>query len=466
MASFRQVQRHLVPMAAELGMSVSELLIIMHGTNPGSDDATSTSEGAAAEAAETDASAASAASPASVEPAAPLTSVAAFTDAINAVIESRTAHGLILRVLRHVTYDVLRVMVPSDVVAYLRFRDTYSSDPVLEHYASYVFKYPEHCAVWNEELQSFLTTYHRQGRSSAYTARDLLVVILRSIVRCHSNQVQTLAMAQRTTGLPAAATNSSLMRIFEPSPHHQLPDAPPWVTVRKSGSVTFHSGLARDGKWYVLDPADAAAIASVQETMDALRVPGRTTSGKIKNTYAALRLSRSDFLKSHAGIARMQAGAYTSRYNTRKTLFGRVPNFHAILPGNTADNGTFKEVFPDESDVYSEFPDAARCVLISSAVGIPYHLISLWFCLAKEAPPHALRAALDCSADDFLNYIALFNEATGINPNFLQLVLGAAALRRGDGLSFDSSIRLGWRLEPSFAGDGYGRTARDILSSR
>ena len=126
--------------------------------------------------------------PASVEPAAPLTSVAAFTDAINAVIESRTAHGLILRVLRHVTYDVLRVMVPSDVVAYLRFRDTYSSDPVLEHYASYVFKYPEHCAVWNEELQSFLTTYHRQGRPSAYTARDLPAVILRPIARCHQSR--------------------------------------------------------------------------------------------------------------------------------------------------------------------------------------------------------------------------------------------------------------------------------------
>ena len=176
---------------------------------------------------------------------------------VRAVIESPTSHGLVLRTLRHVSYDVLRYMVPSDVVAYLEHLPfSYNIDPVLEHYASYVFKYPEHCAVWNEELQPFIRSFHLQRR--AYTARDLLAVILRAICRCYVNQTQTLAMAQRTTGLPTAAINSSLISKVTVS---RVPSGERWESVRKDGTRVFHSRLSRDHSWYLLDPDDEVAIA-------------------------------------------------------------------------------------------------------------------------------------------------------------------------------------------------------------
>ena len=117
MANARLLERLLPAMAAEAGISVAELRELMIPVDMDTTADVSSAEDDVSDV-EIDADDGAASPPAPI--ASPLrVSGGSHTERVRAVIESRTSHGLVLRTLRHVSYDVLRYMVPSDVVAYL-----------------------------------------------------------------------------------------------------------------------------------------------------------------------------------------------------------------------------------------------------------------------------------------------------------------------------------------------------------
>ena len=117
MANARLLERLLPAMAAEAGISVAELRELMIPVDMDTTADVSSAEDDVSDV-EIDVDDGAASPPAPI--ASPLrVSGGSHTERVRAVIESRTSHGLVLRTLRHVSYDVLRYMVPSDVVAYL-----------------------------------------------------------------------------------------------------------------------------------------------------------------------------------------------------------------------------------------------------------------------------------------------------------------------------------------------------------
>ena len=234
MANARLLERLLPAMAAEAGISVAELRELMIPVDMDTTADVSSAEDDVSDV-EIDADDGAASPPAPI--ASPLrVSGGSHAERVRAVNKSPTCHGLTPhpapRLLRRAALHgpLGRGRLPSSSPTPLLL------DPVLEHYASYVFEYPEHCAVWNEELQPFIRSFHRQRR--AYAACDLLAGILIAVRRCHANanETQTLAMAQRTTGLPTAATDSSLIsKVTAP----RVPSGECWESVREDQTRVF-----------------------------------------------------------------------------------------------------------------------------------------------------------------------------------------------------------------------------------
>jgi hypothetical protein len=172
-------------------------------------------------------------------------------------------------------------------------------------------------------------------------------------------------MSQRTTGVPAAATNSGLMRAYDTRPSH-VPAA-----------ARVASWLGGSGRYYVLDADDPAALASVKATITALRGPSRITGSTHISSASTLRAARGDFEAAHASMAGFASVGYTSKFTSRKVLFGRTKDMHALQLPLKAKNVNFKDAFPDESDVYSDFPLAAYCSLIAAKTDPLSHALAL-----------------------------------------------------------------------------------------
>ena len=102
---------------------------------------------------------------------------------------------------------VVRFSLPSDCVAFLEVGHLYRRVPILEEYGARVFKYPGDQNVLAQRL-------------AVFNAHHWLIA----------------AMAQRTTGLPTAATDSSLIsKVTAP----RVPSGECWESVREDQTRVF-----------------------------------------------------------------------------------------------------------------------------------------------------------------------------------------------------------------------------------
>ena len=86
------------------------------------------------------------------------------------------------------------------------------------------------------ELRELMIPVDMDTTADVSSAEDDVSDILIAVRRCHANETQTLAMAQRTTGLPTAATDSSLIsKVTAP----RVPSGECWESVREDQTRVF-----------------------------------------------------------------------------------------------------------------------------------------------------------------------------------------------------------------------------------
>ena len=147
---------------------------------------------------------------------------------------------------------------------------------------------------------------------------------------------------------------------------------------------------------------------------------------------------------------------YTSPFTIRKRLLLRFNDLYAARMG-TVKNKHMRRFAPDRHSAYAMFPEEMYCSVIAEATGVPYLLLSCWYCLLSGVSREAMQRCVEgkTALDNYYGHVSLWNRVAGINPTPKQL------------LEFEMPHDVKapkYKVDPPRIGDGYGRTVDDRRS--
>jgi hypothetical protein len=370
------------------------------------------------------------------------------TDAYREAIADAIKGSLVLQVIQYLS-SILCVMLPSDVISYRRNHHLFRGDPVLCHYAALSFKYPSHMEELATELRWFNERYPRgrQGASPPVRPPDeaYLSVLFGAARRCRANRIETNAMQNQSTGLPQSFTKSGLWRKLDGD------------EVDGVAAEVVADGVGFDGFKYLADPTLGSSVSKLKAVRAELASQGKNTNVHEVRTIKDYEHISQPLRESHgAGVPQVASLGYLSTHVIRKQVIGM-----AAVPSGGVDmlnkkNSQVLSLFPDEKEGLRLFPDGAFCRLLEEEMGLPYFWLSCWICLFSSPgiSRSDLEAALEKPLVEHLEYIALYNAETGINPPPKDLVRSRPP---GD-IAEPKFI-----VSPPAIGDGAGKDASLLL---